>query len=300
MPADDGKGKINTVPSPHSSVYSMANIGQFNKLRVVKEVDFGVYLDGGEGSEILLPKRFVPDGLNVDDEVDVFLYHDSENRVIATTQTPKGVAGEILLLEVVSTTKQGAFLDWGLMKDIFVPASQQESNMVVGGKYLVMIYLDEKSGRVAATEKFSKFLSNQELTVEEMQPVDLIMYQETDIGYKVIINNRHLGVLHFNEVYKNLEMGDKEKGFIKKIREDNKIDVVLGERGYKKVEGEAEKIIRLLRENDGYLPYHDKSGPEDIYRFFGMSKKVFKMTIGALYKQKKIELTQTGIKLIEE
>jgi predicted RNA-binding protein (virulence factor B family) len=278
----------------------MASIGQFNKLKVVKHVDFGVYLDDGEGNEILLPKRFVPQGLNDGDEVDVFLYHDSENRVIATTQTPKGVVGDIVMMEAVSKTRQGAFLDWGLMKDIFVPESQQESNMVVGGHYLVMIYIDEKTGRAAATERIAQFLSNYELTVKELDAVDLIMYQETDIGYKVIINNRHLGVLHFNEVYKNLERGDKEKGFIKKIREDNKIDVVLGERGYNKVEGEADKILRLLKENDGYLPYHDKSTPEDIYRFFGISKKAFKMTVGALYKQKKIELTQTGIKLIEE
>ncbi len=277
----------------------MAQIGQFNTLRVVKQVDFGVYLDDGAGNEILLPKRFVPPHVTEGDEVEVFLYHDSENRVIATTQQPKGVVGDIVMLEAVSTTPQGAFLDWGLMKDLFVPLSQQEARMVKGESYLVMIYIDEQTGRVAATQKFSRHLSNYELTVKELDPVDLLVYRETDIGYAVIINNKHIGLLHYNDVFKELEPGDKERGFIKKIREDNKIDVALGERGYKKVEGETDKILRLLKENDGYLPYHDKSAPEDIYEFFGMSKKTFKMTVGALYKNKQIELTKTGIKLIK-
>ena len=171
--------------------------------------------------------------------------------------------------------------------------------MQVGHSYLVMIYLDEQTGRVAATEKISKFLSNYNLTVKEMDAVDLVVYQTTDIGYKVIINNKHLGVLHYSDVFKELEIGDKEKGFIKKILPENKIDVMLGERGYKRVETETEKILRLLEENNGYLPYHDKSNPEEIYEFFGMSKKTFKMVVGALYKQKKITLEQTGIKLAE-
>lgn len=278
----------------------MAEIGRYNTLRVVKKVDFGLYLDGGEGEEILLPKRFVPPGTKEGDELEVFLYHDSENRIIATTQRPRAIAGEITMMEVVAATKQGAFLDWGLMKDLFVPLSQQDERMREGQSYLVRVYIDEQTGRVAATQRIARFLSNDELTVTERDPVDLVVYQKTDIGYKVIINNLHTGVLHYNEVFRELQIGDKEKGFIKTIREDNKIDVSLGERGYKKVEGEAEKILRLLRENDGYLPYHDKSDPDDIYEFFGMSKKTFKMTLGALYKQQKIELTKTGIKLVEE
>ncbi|MCD6063958.1 MAG: binding domain [Flavipsychrobacter sp.] len=278
----------------------MAEIGRYNNLKVIKELDFGVYLDDGKGEEILLPKRFVPKGIQEGDELEVFLYHDSENRVIATTQRPKAIVGEIAMMEVVDTTNHGAFLDWGLMKDLFVPLSQQELRMQKGQHHLVMLYIDEQTGRIAATARISRFLSNHDLTVKEMDPVDLLVYQRTDIGYKVIINSRHLGVLHYNEVFRDLEIGDKETGFVKTIREDNKIDVVLGERGYKKVEGEAEKILRLLKENDGYLPYHDKSDPEDIYDFFGMSKKTFKMTVGALYKQKQIELTKTGIKLVEE
>jgi len=276
----------------------MVQVGNYNTLKVVKEVDFGLYLDG-DGEEILLPKRFVPKDLKEGDDVTVFIYHDSENRLIATTQKPLGIVGDIVMLNAVSVTNQGAFLDWGLMKDLFVPLSQQESRMQVGRPYLVKIYLDEQTGRVAATEKISKFISNYNLTVKEMDAVDLVVYQTTDIGYKVIINNRHLGVLHYSDVFKELGIGDKEKGFIKKILPENKIDVMLGERGYKRVETETEKVLRLLEENDGYLPYHDKSDPEEIYEFFGMSKKTFKMAVGALYKQKKITLEQTGIKLAE-
>lgn len=277
----------------------MIQIGRYNKLRVVKKVDFGMYLDGNDAGEILLPKRFVPAGLEENDEVEVFLYHDSDDRIIATTQKPYAQVGDIALLKVVGTTKQGAFLDWGLMKDVFLPLSQQTTRIYEGDSYLVKLYIDERTGRIAATQRIERYLSNDELTVKEKDAVDMLIYQRTDIGYKVIINNLHTGVLHYNEVFRELEIGDKEKGFVKTIREDNKIDVALGEAGYKKVESETDKILRLLAENKGYLPYHDKSDPEEIYEFFGISKKVFKMATGALYKQRKIEFTQSGIKLAE-
>jgi predicted RNA-binding protein (virulence factor B family) len=277
---------------------NMIKVGEFNVLKVLREVDFGFYLDdGAEG--ILLPKRFVPAGLAVGDEIKVFVYHDSEGRLIATTQHPKGVVGEIVKLKAITVTNQGAFLDWGLMKDIFVPKSKQLGGMRQGAEYLVKIYIDEQTGRVAATEKIEPFLSNEQLTVKENDVVDLIVFRRTDIGYLVIINNIHTGVLHFNEIYQNIGVGDKMKGFIKTIRPDNKIDVVVGKQGYERVEDEAGKILRLLNENNGYLPYHDKSSPEEIYDFFGMSKKAFKMAIGSLFKQQKIELTKTGIKLLE-
>ncbi|MDB5249528.1 MAG: RNA-binding protein [Segetibacter sp.] len=276
----------------------MVKVGDYNVLRVLREVDFGFYLDdGAEG--ILLPKRFVPEGLAPGDELKVFVYHDSEGRLIATTQHPKGVVGDIVKMKAITVTNQGAFLDWGLMKDIFVPKSKQLVGMRQGAEYLVKIYIDEQTGRVAATEKIEPFLSNEELTVKEMDTVDLIVYRRTDIGYLVIINNVHTGVLHFNEVYRSIGVGDKFKGFIKTIRPENKIDVVIGKAGYDRVEDEAGKIVRLLNENNGYLPYHDKTGPEEIYEFFGMSKKAFKMAVGTLYKQQKITLTKTGIKLLE-
>ncbi len=275
----------------------MIKVGEYNTLKVIREVDFGLYLeDGAEG--ILLPKRFVPVNTGVGDEITVFLYHDGEDRLIATTQKPRGILGDIVKLRAVTVTPQGAFLDNGLMKDLFVPKSKQQQGMIPNGEYLVKIYLDEQTGRLAATEKIEPYLSNEELTVKELETVDLVVYRRTDIGYVVIINNRHTGVLHHNEIYRNITPGDRFTGFVKKIYPDNKIDVAAGKPGYQRVEDESEKIVRLLNENNGYLPYHDRSDPEDIYSFFGMSKKTFKMTTGNLYKQRKISFEKDGIKLV--
>lgn len=276
----------------------MIEVGKINRLKVLRQVEIGAFMDDGEGG-ILLPKRFVPRNIKNGDELDVFIYHDSDNRLIATTQQPKAVVGDIAFMQVVAITPQGAFLDWGLMKDLFVPKSQQLSFMRVGASYLVKLYIDEQTGRVAATERIERLLSNEVLTVVEKQPVKLLVYRRSELGYVVIINGLHTGLLYFNEVFKELETGDTFDGFIKKIREDNKIDVGPGKPGYDKVEDEAGKILRLLSENNGYLPYHDKSDPEEIYDFFGMSKKTFKMTTGALYKQHKISFEQSGIKLLD-
>jgi len=277
----------------------MIQVGQYNTLKVSRKVDFGFYLDdGAEG--ILLPKRFAPRTLRIGDEVQVFIYHDSDNRLVATTQKPYALVGEIAKMKAVSITKQGAFLDWGLMKDLFVPKSQQLGGMREGVEYLVKVYLDEMTGRVAATEKIEGSLSNDPLTVKEKELVDLVVYRQTELGYAVIINNKHLGLIHSNEVFSALKPGDKMQGFIRTIRPDNKIDVVPGKPGFGKVEDEAAKILRLLNENNGYLPYHDKSDPQEVYDFFGMSKKTFKMTTGNLYKQQKIRFTKTGIQLAQE
>lgn len=276
----------------------MIKVGEYNVLKVIREVPFGLYLDdGGEG--ILLPKRFVPPGTKTGDDLNVFLYHDGEDRLIATTQQPKGILGDIVKLRAVSVNPQGAFLDNGLMKDLFVPKSKQQRGMIPNGEYLVKIYLDEQTGRLAATEKIESFLSNDTLTVKELEEVDLLVYRRTDIGYVVIINNRHTGVLHHNEIYRNITAGDRFRGFIKKIYPDNRIDVSAGKPGYQRVEDETGKILRLLKENGGFLPYHDKSDPEAIYDFFGMSKKTFKMTTGNLYKQRKIGFEKEGIRLVE-
>ncbi len=272
-------------------------VGQYNTLKVSRKVDFGFYLDdGAEG--ILLPKRFAPRTLRIGDELAVFVYHDSDNRLIATTQKAKAAVGDIVKMKVVSVTEQGAFLDWGLMKDLFVPKSKQVSGMHEGKEYLVKLYIDEQTGRVAATEKIESLLSNDELSVKEKDIVDLLVYRQSELGYVMIINNRHTGVLHANEIFTTLHIGDRMQGFIKTIRPDNKIDVVLGKPGFQKVEDESGKILRLLAENNGYLPYHDKSDPQQIYDFFGMSKKTFKMTTGNLYKQQKIAFTKTGIQLV--
>jgi predicted RNA-binding protein (virulence factor B family) len=277
----------------------MIKVGEYNNLKVLRAVDFGLYLDdGAEG--ILLPKRFVPADTKIGDELKVFLYHDGEDRLIATTQEPKGIVGDIVKLKAITVTSHGAFLDNGLMKDIFVPKSKQIIGMRANGEYLVKIYVDEQTGRMAATEKLGSFFNNDDLTVKELEVVDLIVYRKSDIGYVCIINNKHTGVLHFNEIYRTIEVGDKFKGFIKKIYPtENKIDLAAGMPGYKRVEGESEKIVRLLKENNGYLPYNDKSAPEDIYAYFSMSKKSFKMAVGNLYREKKITLEQTGIKIVE-
>jgi uncharacterized protein len=277
----------------------MIRTGDYNTLKVIRLAEFGVYLDDGKEG-ILLPKRFVPAGVKIGDELNVFVYHDSEDRIIATTQRPKAVVGDIARLRVVSVTPVGAFLDNGLMKDLFVPKSKQLTGMRVGGEYIVKLYLDEQTGRIAATEKIEPFLSNEQLTVKEMDLVDIIIYRRTDIGYVVIINKLHTGVLHFNEIYRTIREGDQMKGYVKSILPENKINVVLGKPGYDRVQDEAGKILQLLRENNGYLPYNDKSDAEEIYAFFGMSKKTFKMSVGNLYKKQQILLTQTGIKLLDQ
>ena len=276
----------------------MIKTGDYNLLKVLRKVDFGVYLDDGEDG-ILLPKRFVPEWLQEGDELKVFVYHDGEERLIATTQKPLGVVDDFVKLKTVSVTEQGAFMDWGLMKDLFVPKSQQITGMRPMGEYLVKIYRDEQTGRAAATERVEQFLSNENLSVEETDEVDLIVLRRTDIGYLMIINNQHTGVLHLNEVYRTIGVGDKFKGYIKKIYADNRVDVVAGKMGYQRVEGEAGKILRLLEENEGYLPYNDKSDPENIYVFFGMSKKTFKMTTGNLFRERKITFEKMGIRLAE-
>ena len=274
----------------------MVRMGEYNLLKVIKVKDMGVFMDNGEEG-ILMPKRFVPPGTRIGDQLNVFLYHDGEGRPIATTQKPLGVLGDIVKLRAVSVTPQGAFLDWGLMKDLFIPKSGMISFMRPMGEYLVRIVMDEQTGRVAATEKLERFLSNETLTVKEKEEVDLLVYRQTEIGYEMIINNRHKGMLHTNEIYRPIEIGDRFQGFIKKILPENKIDVAAGKPGYQRVENESEKILRLLAENNGYLPYNDKSSPAEIYEFFHISKKTFKMTTGNLYKQKKIVFTETGIKL---
>ena len=277
----------------------MIKMGEYNVMKVIKEKSMGVFLDDGNAG-ILLPKRFVPEHTKIGDELKVFLYHDGEDRPVATTQKPFGVLGDIVKLKTVSVTNQGAFLDWGLMKDLFIPKSKMKNYMIPNGEYLVKIVMDEKTGRLAATEKLESFLSNENLTVKEKDIVDLIVYRRTDIGYEVIINNIHKGILHHNEIYRNITVGDRFQGFIKNILPENKIDVAAGKPGYNRIEGETEKIIRLLKENEGYLPYHDKSSPEEIYSFFAMSKKAFKMATGNLYKQHKISFTKTGIQLNEK
>nr|WP_321452436.1 S1-like domain-containing RNA-binding protein [uncultured Carboxylicivirga sp.] len=275
-------------------------IGKYNTLKVVKEVDFGVYLDGGEEyGEILLPTRYVPENTQVDDELEVFIYLDSEDRVIATTEKPFAIVGEFALLQVKSVTKVGAFLDWGLMKDLLVPFREQEEKMEEGKTYPVYIYLDEESNRIVATSKLYTVLNNLLPDYETGQEVDLFVYAKADIGYRVVVNDLHSGMLYHNQLFQPIKLGDKLKGFVQKVREDDKIDVALQKPGFEAIEGQAGEVLNLLKERGGYLAVSDKSPAELIYKMFKMSKKSFKKAIGTLYKQRIITIEEEGIKLIK-
>jgi uncharacterized protein len=275
----------------------MAEIGKWNKLVVLKELDFGVYLDGQEQGEILMPIRYVPKDLKIGDIVDVFIYLDSEDRIIATTEKPFAEVGDFALLEVVSVSGIGAFLDWGLMKDLFVPFREQKLKMEVGHSYLVYIYLDEQSERIVGSAKVEKFLDKTPPVFEVGQEVDLIIYTQTDIGYNAIINNTHIGVLFDTDVFRTLHRGEHTKGYIKKIRLDQKIDLLLDKPGYEKVDEISKNILDKLKEENGFIALTDKSPVDDIYDIFGISKKNFKKAIGALYKARMITLEENGIKL---
>ena len=277
----------------------MAQIGKINHLEVLKELDFGIYLDGGELGEILMPKRYVPEGTMLGDFIEAFIYLDSEDRLIATTETPLAQVEEFALLEVVSVTQVGAFLNWGLPKDLFVPFREQRKPMEVGQKYLVYVYLDADSKRVAASSKIEKYLDNIPVDYDENEEVDLIIVNETDLGYNAIIDNCHLGILYKNEVFQPLKSGDKVQGYIKKIRTDGKIDLRLEKIGYEKIASFTDKIIFELERKNGFLPLNDKSSPEEIYKVFKIIKKNFKAAIGALYKKRMIVLEDNGIKLLK-
>ena len=277
----------------------MVEIGKYNTLKIVKDLDFGVYLDGGDDLEILLPARYVPRNVKPGDEVEVFIYHDNEGRIIATTAKPLAIVGEFQWMECKSVNDMGAFLEWGLMKDLLVPFREQKMPMREGKWYLVYVHLDHVTKRIVASARVDKFLDNVPSVYEFNQEVDLLVADETEIGYKVIINNLHWGLVYHNEIYRRLERGEHLKGYIKEVREDEKIDVSLTRLGYEKVEGIAGIILDALKVQNGFLPVHDKSPAEEIYSLFGCSKKSFKQAIGALYKKKLISIEPAGIRLIE-
>jgi predicted RNA-binding protein (virulence factor B family) len=252
----------------------------------------------GSSQQVLLPLQYADSGLLVGDKLTVFLYHDSLGVLCASTQKPKAEVGQLATLKVVDMNPSGAFLDWGLPKDLLLPRSLHEDDLQVGDYCLVKVLYDEPTGKVIAKEKLNDELSNEQLTVEEKEIVRCIVYKDTELGYQVIVNEKHIGLLHYNEVFKDLYVGDAFTGFVKSIKEDNKINIMIGKPGHQRVEDESSKILSLLKKHNGFLPYHDKSNADDIYRVFGMSKKTFKMTIGGLYREKKIVIEQDGIRLI--
>ena len=281
------------------NVFSMEiNLGKFNTLRVVKEVDFGMYLDGGVEGEILLPKRYVPEGCKPGDELRVFIYLDQEERLTATTQTPLAQVGEFACLEVAWVNRYGAFLNWGLMKDLFVPFREQKAPMEIGRKYIVHVHLDEESYRIAASAKVEHFLSRERPAYEPGQEVEALVWQKTDLGYKAIVDNTYTGLLYESEVFQTLYTGMKVKAYIKQVREDGKIDLILQKPGQAKVEDFAAALLEYIRGNGGHTHLNDKSPADEIYALFGVSKKTFKKAVGDLYKKRLVTLHDDGISLV--
>jgi uncharacterized protein len=276
----------------------MAEIGKINTLTVARESEFGVYLDGGDLGEILLPQKYVPDHSAPGDEITVFVYGDSEDRLVATTETPYAKAGEFALLKVHSVNDVGAFLDWGLSKHLLVPFREQKTKMEAGKSYVVYVYLDEQSNRMCASARLDKFLKRQDADFETGQEVDLLLVSHTDLGYNAIINGAKWGVVYHNEVFQALRQGEHVKGYIKKIREDGKIDLSLQKTGYANVEDVTTTVLEILRARGGFIDVTDKSSPEAIYELFGMSKKTYKKAIGALYKQRLITIEENGIRIV--
>ena len=276
----------------------MIEIGRINTLEIVKEVDFGLYLDGGREGEILLPKKYTNEDMQPGDDVEVFIYLDSEDRLIATTIRPKAMVNEFAHLQVVQVNKFGAFLDWGLEKDLFVPFREQKTKMEEGKSYVVHVYLDDESERIVATTKIDKFLNLFKHEFEEGQEVEIMICGKSDLGYKAIVQESHYGLLYENEVFKPLKYGQVLNAYIKNVREDEKIDLSLEKPGYAKVEGYEQTLLEILNDNEGFLPLHDKSDPDDIRKELGISKKMFKQTIGALYKKRLITISSEGIRVV--
>jgi len=275
----------------------MVEIGKINNLRIVKEVDFGLYLDGGEAGEILLPKRYVPKMYDIDQVIEVFIYRDSEDRIIATTEKPLAQVGDFALLRVKEVNNFGAFLNWGLMKDLLVPFSEQKQKMEVGRSYFVKVYIDDKTDRICASARLDRFLDLEICDIPEGEQVDLMICNQTDLGYNAIINDKFWGVIYNNEVFIDIQRGMRLKGYIKKIRFDNKVDLSLQKIGFERIDDLSQKIVEKLKKAGGFLPLTDKTDSDKINSIFGVSKKTFKKSIGTLYKNKIITINDKGIEL---
>ena len=274
------------------------DIGQYNELRINRMVDFGAYLIDNDTHEVLLPKRYLTPEMKVGDTIRVFVYNDSENRPVATTEEPRAAVGDFALMRVKAVNKVGAFLDWGLVaKDLLVPFSEQRVDMKVGRSYIVHVYLDEASKRIVASAKLAKFLNKTEPDYYHREKVEVLVVQASDLGYRVIINNAHWGQIYQNETYQNVNVGDRFTAFVKQVRPDGKIDVTLGQIEKMRVDDLADRILHHLQDHNGEMPLTDKSTPEEINKVFTCSKKDFKKALGHLYKQQKITLGDT-VKLV--
>lgn len=272
-------------------------LGKYNTLKVVKAVDFGMYLDGGVEGEILLPARYVPEGTQLGDELRVFIYLDNEERLVATTLTPRVQVGEFAYLEVNWVNQHGAFLDWGLMKDLFVPFAEQKMKMQVGKSYIVHAHVDEESFRIMASAKVERYLSKEVPTYNPGDEVHILVWQKTDLGFKVIVENKFSGLIYDNEVFRPLHTGMELTAYIKQVRPDGKLDLMLQKSGQAHVEDFSSTLLDYIREQGGHTTFNDKSPADEIYETFGVSKKTFKRAVGDLYKKHLIELNDAGIQL---
>ncbi|WP_296316665.1 CvfB family protein [Winogradskyella sp. UBA3174] len=275
----------------------MINLGEYNTLEILRDTEPGLFLGDGDEGEVLLPNRYVPEVFEIGDKLEVFVYLDNEERPVATTDRPFIKNGDFALLRCNQVTDFGAFLDWGLVKELFCPFREQAFKMTKGGWYLVHCYLDDETQRLVASSKTNRFLDNKELFVAQFDEVDLIVSHPSDLGMNVIVNKIHLGLIFRDDIYKDLSVGDRLKGIVKKVRDDNKLDILLNQIGYRNIEPNAEHILNELHDNSGFLPVNDKSDPEQIKDLLQMSKKSFKKAIGSLYKERQIEIKEDGIHL---
>lgn len=275
----------------------MFKIGDYNKLKIDRSTSVGFYLTDGEGNDVLLPKKYIKNHFKIGDEIQVFLYKDYEQRWIATTLKPLIKINEFASLRARHVTDKGAFLECGLEKDIFVPFREMSSPMQEGFRYIVYLFEDLQTNRLVASSKINKFLDNEKLTIEPGEEVDLIIFETTPLGYNVIINQKHKGLIYHNEIFKEIKIGNRLKGYIKAIREDNSIDISLQPKGFERLEQGAEIILNYLTQHHGILKLTDNSSPEEISKILGMSKKNFKKSIGILYKKQKIQIQETQITL---
>lgn len=275
----------------------MIKIGEYNTLEILRDTDPGLFLGDEEGNEVLLPNRYVPEAFEIGENLEVFVYLDNDERPVAVTDKPYITVGDFALLRCNQVTKFGAFLDWGMVKELFCPFKEQAFKMKKGGWYLVYCYLDEDTNRLVASSKTNRFLDNSELTVATFDEVDLIVSHPSEIGMNVIVNKVHSGLIYKNEIFRDLSIGDQLKGIVKKVRRNNKLDISIGQIGYRNIEPNAQVILTELEDNSGFIGLTDKSSPDEIKEQLQMSKKSFKKAIGALYKQRLISLKEDGIYL---
>ena len=278
----------------------MIELGRINNLEILRDTSVGLFLGDDEGNDVLLPNKYVPANYEIGESIKVFCYLDYDERPVATTLEPDIMLGEFRLLQVAEVNEFGAFMQWGLEKHLLVPFREQRDKMKEGQWYVIHCYLDERSGRLVGSNKLDRFLSNDSVDLKEWEQVDLVVTRQTDLGWEVIVNERHKGLVYFNEVFKPINIGDVIPGCIKTIRKDNKLDISLQPLGAKVLEPAAKKIYEVLKENGGFLGLHDKSAPEEIRDVFQMSKKTFKKGLGTLYKERKIKIEPDGITILAE